>query len=425
MEHLSHSQEQEQRKIYTDGKMWLVGFLGGPLGAGYIMAQNFRAFNEPEKVRITWYITVLATLLVWGGLAILPGYYIDKIPHHLIPAIYMAIAAALMYAFQQEKIKTYLADGGKKYGWWRSVGIGFISLILSVLLAFAVDASVQTTKVYGSARHEITFNRLNVSAHTIDNVAHALTKAGWFYDNAEFPEWVTVERVRNRLHITLLVYDGYMRRYRAEMIEDFTAKGTIIQSLLPHHPIVLQLLPDTFADAFLSNYVRLDGFEVLPLHELFRPCPTTFDAGVVLGETRWATRNVGASGIFVENIEDGGNHFTWHEAQRACPPGWRLPYSREMVALRTFFETWTIRNETGGGWFTQEPFLGIFLPAAGYRPYYDDEPRAGLGGYYWINNHFPDEGVASGMLITEYPNEARFFTAPFTLRISVRCVARD
>ena len=424
MEHLSHNQNQEQRKIYTDGKVWLVGFLGGPLGVGYLMAQNFRAFDKPEKVRITWYITVAVTLLVWGGLSVLPNYYTDNIPNSLIPAAYMAVAAVLMYVFQQEKIKAYLADGGKKYGWWRAVGIGFLSAIISLALFFAIENFLQTTKTYGRTGHEISFNRVNISEREVDRVAHALTEIGWFYDDGQFPQWAEVERVRNRIEITLVVDDGFMRADRAYAIEYFREMGLMIQAFFPHSPIVLKVLPNTFTDAFRGNFVRLDGFEVLPLHELFRPCPTTFDAGVVIGETRWATRNVGASGTFVENIEDGGGLFTWHEAQRACPPGWRLPESRESITLTEFFEAWTVRNETGGGWFTEEPFLGIFFPAAGYRYCADSELRAvGERGYYWNNRYFPDREQASGMIIAENDDEVRFYFASPASKRSVRCVA--
>ncbi|MEJ5055640.1 hypothetical protein [Sphingobacterium sp. MYb382] len=34
-------------KIYSDSAITLGTFLGGPLAAGYMMAANFKAFNQP------------------------------------------------------------------------------------------------------------------------------------------------------------------------------------------------------------------------------------------------------------------------------------------------------------------------------------------------------------------------------------------
>ena len=38
---------------------------------------------------------------------------------------------------------------------------------------------------------------------------------------------------------------------------------------------------------------------------------------------RWATRNVGAPGTFVETLESSGVLFTWNN-RNVCPQGWRV-----------------------------------------------------------------------------------------------------
>jgi hypothetical protein len=55
------------QKIYSEKNIWRATFLGGPLVAGYLLAENFKAFNEPEKVRKTWIIAVLATIIIFSA----------------------------------------------------------------------------------------------------------------------------------------------------------------------------------------------------------------------------------------------------------------------------------------------------------------------------------------------------------------------
>ena len=37
------------QKIYKNRAIEIATFLGGPLVAGYLIAENFKAFNEPDK----------------------------------------------------------------------------------------------------------------------------------------------------------------------------------------------------------------------------------------------------------------------------------------------------------------------------------------------------------------------------------------
>lgn len=47
--------------------------------------------------------------------------------------------------------------------------------------------------------------------------------------------------------------------------------------------------------------------------------------GVMVNGVTWASRNVGESGKFVDNYWDMGKQYTFEEAQKACPAGWRTP----------------------------------------------------------------------------------------------------
>jgi hypothetical protein len=138
---------QVQRKVYTEKNMLLVAFLGGPLCAGYIMTENFKTFNETEKVKATWGIAIAVTALILGALFALPETLVDKIPSPVIPATYTMIAHILIQHYQKTKIADHLANGGAKHSWGRAIGVGFIGLL--VTLFFVVPLIVITAFAVG------------------------------------------------------------------------------------------------------------------------------------------------------------------------------------------------------------------------------------------------------------------------------------
>ncbi|HEY9833594.1 MAG TPA: hypothetical protein V6D26_23785, partial [Stenomitos sp.] len=80
--------------IYKDRAIWVGAFLGGPLAAGYLIAENFKAFNEFDKAKKTWNYAIIATIVVFGGVFLIPDNV--EMPNQVIPLIYTAIAYYLV-----------------------------------------------------------------------------------------------------------------------------------------------------------------------------------------------------------------------------------------------------------------------------------------------------------------------------------------
>ncbi len=123
-------------RIYKPNMMWVGSFFGGPLAAGYIIAENFRAFGQPKRARTTWIFTILATILVFGGIFLIPEEVLDKIPNILIPLVYTGIGALLMKHYQDFNIGVHFASGGRAFSWWRTVAVGLIGLVVTMGLIF-------------------------------------------------------------------------------------------------------------------------------------------------------------------------------------------------------------------------------------------------------------------------------------------------
>ena len=210
----------------------------------------------------------------------------------------------------------------------------------------------------------------------------------------------------------------------------------------------------------LLSTVLLLGLAVYSANKNENPIdPSVTDAGVVIDGIRWATRNVGAPGTFVESPEDVGMHFQWNRRKGwattdditnwdstaaegtawyaendPCPPGWRVPTRTELRVLQNIFSEAIIQNGVGGRLFDIAPYQ-IFLPGAGGRM-----PNGMLGatggslGFYWSSTPLP----------AAYPHVASAWSMPFDARefdrdnilagsnlnmrpwgFSVRCVAKE
>ena len=53
-------------KVYKERAIWVGTFLGGPLVAGYLIAENFKVFHQNDRVKKTWIYSIIATIVIFG-----------------------------------------------------------------------------------------------------------------------------------------------------------------------------------------------------------------------------------------------------------------------------------------------------------------------------------------------------------------------
>ena len=126
------------KRIYTDRVIWVATYLGGPLVAGYLIAENFKAFNETEKVRKTWIYTIVGTIIIFVGIFAIQDDILESIPKYFIPLVYTAIAYGIVKHFQGKNISAFIALGGKPFGWWRATIISLIGVAITIVSIFAI-----------------------------------------------------------------------------------------------------------------------------------------------------------------------------------------------------------------------------------------------------------------------------------------------
>lgn len=234
----------QNQKVYKDRTIWVGSFLGGPLTAGYLIAENFKTFGETDKTKKAWFYTIIATIIIFGGVFLIPEDF--NVPNIIIPLIYSAIAYFIVQHFQGANIKEHIRAGGRLFTWWRTIGISIVGLLITAIPIFGIallssesisNASL-TTKTYGIMKHEIAFNQSNISEREVDKIADGLIRTT-FFDEAK-TKYVVAEKVGNGYELSISVVDGVATNPQA--LQHFIALKTDLQKFFPNNKIILELI---------------------------------------------------------------------------------------------------------------------------------------------------------------------------------------
>lgn len=243
-----------KRKIFKDKTFWVGTFLGGPLVAGYLFSENFKTLGQPEKVKPTWIITIIATIVIFGGIFLIPENI--NIPNQIIPIAYSAIAFGLFKKFQEVKSNEHINSGGLIHSWWRVIVVGLIGLLITVLPIFAVvlasDTIEQaniTTKTYGlNIKHEITFDETNISKQDVDKIAEGFRETGFF--DLSIAKYVYAVKSKDKYEISISVIEGIVNDNDA--LQPFIDLRTQMDDYFPNNTIEFKLTV-----GYLDNVVKV------------------------------------------------------------------------------------------------------------------------------------------------------------------------
>ncbi len=136
-----------------------------------------------------------------------------------------------------------------------------------------------------------------------------------------------------------------------------------------------------------------------------------------IGGVVWAGTNVGEQGRFVGTPEDYGNQFSFDEAQRACPDGWRTPTTEEFAALiASGHERAEVSGVSGRMFGSGEN--RIFLPNSGLHGGW----QADYAGCYWSST--PHKTIRAYAIGFNSAVQRVFHSAGYyrVYGMSVRCV---
>lgn len=217
-------------------------FLGGPIVAGYFIAENYKLFGRPEKAKRAWIISTLATVVIFGGLFFMPNA--DKLPRYIVPIIFAGITYWMVQYYQGNDIKAHIQAGGGAYSRWRAALVGLIGAVVTVVVFLGVvyaagtDAIPDaTTKTYGTIKNEITYDKAIPEAE-IDKLAEALTQVTFFDETVA--KTVYVKKTGNEYQISISCNASI--KGSSEGLKYFTQLQADLQKLYPKNKIIVYLV---------------------------------------------------------------------------------------------------------------------------------------------------------------------------------------
>lgn len=233
-------------KIFKDKAFWVGIFLGGPLVAGYLFSENFKTFGQTEKVKPTWILSILATIAIFGGIFLIPENI--NIPNQLIPIVYTAIAYGLFHKIQSEKATQHINSGGLIHNWGRVIGVGVIGLLITILPIFAiaytydtVEQANITTKTYGATvKHEIDFDKSNITEKEVDVIADGFIETGFF--DLSIAKYVYVVKNGSKYELYISVIKGIENDPIA--LQPFIELRLQMDEYIPNMKIEIKLVVD-------------------------------------------------------------------------------------------------------------------------------------------------------------------------------------
>ncbi len=135
-------------KLYSSKAIGGATFLGGPLAAGYLIGENFKALNKSEEGRNSLIIGIISTIVLFGGIFMIPEQIMDKVPRQLIPLIYTGIIWGIVEWKQGDILKIHKENENSFFSGWRAAGIGLISLIILSIGIFGYAFLSTDNEVY-------------------------------------------------------------------------------------------------------------------------------------------------------------------------------------------------------------------------------------------------------------------------------------
>ncbi|NAS13111.1 hypothetical protein [Poritiphilus flavus] len=188
-------------KLYSSKAIGGATFFGGPLAAGYMIGENFKALGKPSEGRNSLIIGIVTTIILFTGIFMIPENIIDNIPRQIIPLIYTGIIWGIVEWKQGDVLKLHKENGNSFFSGWRAAGIGLISLIIILIGIFGYVFLGMDNEIYDKYDTELSVFSKN-EIETLVFYDHLNTESNYSLiqelDNKTIPKWKENIEIINR-----------------------------------------------------------------------------------------------------------------------------------------------------------------------------------------------------------------------------------
>jgi hypothetical protein len=136
--------EQGIRKLYSINEIGIAALLGGPLAGFYMISRNFKSLDKKLLSRTSFIFGVIATIFLGAIIVLIPKEIIEKIPDLIIPVLFVPFIYVYAKKVQGRDIDDHFKNGWVKYSQRRTVVIGVLTLLITMVCFFALG------KIFGS-----------------------------------------------------------------------------------------------------------------------------------------------------------------------------------------------------------------------------------------------------------------------------------
>ncbi|WP_338408988.1 hypothetical protein [uncultured Flavobacterium sp.] len=120
-------------KFYSQKAIGIATFIGGPLAAGYLIQQNYISLNKPDQGKKSLLIGIVTTIILFGGIFMIPDNIIDKVPNQILPLIYTGIIYLIVEKIHGKILNKHKKNENEFFSRWKAAAIGLIALaVLSI-----------------------------------------------------------------------------------------------------------------------------------------------------------------------------------------------------------------------------------------------------------------------------------------------------
>lgn len=194
--------EYNLQKVFTNNAISIATFFGGPLAAGFLISKNYKVFGDDDAARNSIFIGIITTIILLGGLYLIPENIIDNIPNFLIPAINTLILNRLVEKFQGQKIKDFLSENGQKAPNWQAALYGCVGFLIIVLFIITIPNEDYEKKIIIDENVVLYFNK-QIDESKSQMVANTIKQSGYLEGSEGSDLFLSDEKKNYRLKFVI------------------------------------------------------------------------------------------------------------------------------------------------------------------------------------------------------------------------------
>lgn len=153
--------ETSTLKFYSQKAIGIATFIGGPLAAGYLIRENYNTLNKPNEGKKSLITGVISTILLFGGIFLIPEAIMDKVPNQLLPLFYTGIIYLIVEKIHGKILNKHKEFSNEFFSSWKAAGIGLISLVIIIIGLFGyifLSPDGEEYEIYDTQMTEFTKN---------------------------------------------------------------------------------------------------------------------------------------------------------------------------------------------------------------------------------------------------------------------------